>query len=174
MPVLIGGRKPVIAKIRAKKKLGQGFEGTAYEVEATAGKGERKRKISLVEKRFKSSLFRRDLGNLRNPEAQFRIMGEISGLNRQKKLGLHILPTIRLRKRWLRKPALIITNLDGIPYKELEGKQILQFYADFVRQQEILFNEGYYACSDAFMPVLNKKTDKVEAYIFDFGSIVSQ
>lgn len=166
MPVLIGGRRPVKAKIKRVRKLGSGKEGTAYEVEAELRSGGKRRKITLVEKVFHPFKKYKTFGN---PKEQFRIMNEISELNRRENLGLHIPNTIRLRRRWFRKPALISSKFERI--RVLEGKQITDYFEDALRELEILRKKGYSAGPDAFMPVLDKESGKAIAVIFDFGLI---
>jgi hypothetical protein len=184
--VLEGGIRPVKARrIVPKRTLLKrsffsigGEARKVREVEVVVRIGNRERRVRLVEKVFKPKIgFSREAFARRNPfrdpVMQLKIMREISKLNREKRLGLHIVPTIRLRKRRLRKPTLLVTRLER--YHFLPGplgeQRLKEFRQDIHRQQEVLALNNYFAAADAFVPVLNEKTAKVIAVIADFGNI---
>jgi len=171
MPVLHGGRKPIRVKTIKKtnrEPLGGQFEGQIFEVEVTIKKGKKTKKIKLAEKRFypgKVPLAPQFL----NPKNQFKIMQELSELNRRKKLGLRINPTIRLREKNSKKPSLVLSKLNEA--KNLTKKQKDKFVKDTEKQIRTCFENGFTITENAFLPVLDKKTGKVIAVISDFGIV---
>jgi len=165
--LLRGGKKPIMVEaIKRKKLLHGGTEGKVYEIEATIKKGEKIRTITLAEKEFHS-----DISIISGQKRQFKIMQELLKLNREKKLGLRIVPTIRFRRRWWKSPTLIITKLEEIPRPDFSPQQTREFSSDIERQKITGENNGYYLGEDAFIPVLDKKTGRAIAVITDFGEI---
>ena len=165
--ILLGGRKPVEVKLLNRKKfLDSGGEGYVYKVKVILRRGGRERKTTLAEKEFHTL---EETGHpFRNPTKQFEMMQGLLKLNREKKLGLRIIPTIRLLKG---KGSLIITKLDVFNPYLLSPEQYSEFSKDVNRQLAILSSNDYYACSAAFHAILDKASGKVVAAITDFGSI---
>jgi len=98
-------------------------------------------------------------------------MNALLKLNRERKLGLRIVPTIRLLEVEGGKPRLVHTRLEtstGPP----AGK-FTEFMRDMFGQIKILQQNGYTAGIDSFLSQIDKKTGKCIAVIFDFGSVES-
>lgn len=165
------GIKPKGTKAEVKRggKIGKaGFEGTLYETTVEfEGANRRKRRRIMVEKVFLP------IGSngppLRRPITQFNTMVKLIKLNRAKKIGLRIIPTIRLLKRKRQKPTLILTKLE-VP-ENLTTIQQVEFKHDKLRQQKIMREIGYSSPNDAFVPQIDIETGKCYALIADFGVI---
>lgn len=170
------------ARIVRKGLLAEGeIEGNLYDVEVEVlGKNGRTRKVKMLEKEFLNrDLLEYLLGvdlpelsaiqNIRRPTTQFNTMVKLMRLNREKKLGLHILPTIRLRKRKGHSPTLILTKLNPVVLNELQTRQV---FADVLRQGRILRIEGYSInLFDSFFAQIDSKGNGI-AVIFDFGNVL--
>jgi hypothetical protein len=136
-----------------------------YNAEVTVGTKTRK----MVQKEFHEP-YAGDV-NYRAPRNQFKIMHELIALNRKKKLGLNINPTIRLMEnpKKGKKPFLVMTKLNVRKYSDLTADQKIQFRKISGQQRKILKDNGYRAGIDPFFPVLEK--GKITAVIADFGNI---
>lgn len=197
MPTLKGGarKKALRAKaIHVGEYIGGRFEGNAHHVKVVVQANRRSRVIPLVEKKFKSksnaiidgmvnqgatknqatSVFKYNPALL-NPRKQYKLMHEIAQLNRQKKLGIRLPTTIRLRTEpWylFRKPSLILSFIPHIVSKRmLSSDQKRQFNEDAERQLGELRRNGFTAGEDAFEPQVNPKTKECVAYLIDFGTV---
>lgn len=184
------GRKPFgsrVSSVRKVRKLGKGAEGRVFEVEVTVKRFGRKRKLVLAEKHFR--VFRIWLNKLvgfyylpkpfGNPKEQFEIISKLIELNREKKLGLRLPATLRIRKRIFRHPTLVMTLFENImPFKQLTDSQRSEFLHDRRRQIDILEKRGYFSplargleWLDVFFPQVDGKTGKCVAVVGDFGAI---
>ncbi len=178
MPILKGrikharGKRPRgtrVRQIRPTKELGGGGEGDVFEAVVSipyAKKWWKTRKVVMAVKRFKAPF--------QKVRLQFKIMNEIIALNRKKKLGLRITPTIRIVKRFFRlRPDLVLTKLSLAKYpgKGLTPKQNEEFLEDRSKQLVVLAHEGYHSSADAFFPQVDPKTGKGIAIIGDFGNV---
>jgi hypothetical protein len=183
MPLLKGGarhrhgvkpRGTRVRKIKRKKLIDVGTEAGVFEVEVEVRVGKRKKIVKMVEKEFRNPIVPAsyELYPYGNPLMQFNIMNKLIKLNRSKKLGLRIIPTIRLRKIKGKKPRLVLTLLKNVLKEvELTPKQKKEFERDALRQQLIGKKNGYYILEDVFFPVIDSKTGKCLAVIGDFGGI---
>ncbi|MDP2973451.1 MAG: hypothetical protein Q8N60_00220 [Candidatus Diapherotrites archaeon] len=151
-PVLHGGRKPVrVLRVKQYNKLGGNDEGRVFAVNVTVKRKGRKRTIKLAEKVFhKGHLRVSPLLPFGIPSLQFEIMSELKRLNVKKKLGLHILPTIRLRKIKGKKPRLVLTRWKKIEWWRLSEKQQGEVLAQRGKEQKILEENGYDVLKDAW------------------------
>ncbi|MFA6269340.1 MAG: hypothetical protein WCW13_00395 [archaeon] len=163
---LIGGRNTVKAKVKLGKRLGTGLEGTVREANLIFGKNGKTRTHQFAVKSFK--WYFDSYGAWANPKKQFQIMKELSTLNRQGKLGLRIIPTIRLIKTVFGKDKLLVTKLNIV--KDLTPEQHADYLRDIKRQSLIGAKNGYSILKDAFQPVLDKN-GKVIAVLTDFGQV---
>ncbi len=173
MPKLYGGRKTrEVKRIKRGRKLEAGYEGKVYEVEVVVKRGKKERKLKMAEKKFHLRRKYTYFTPFCDPLRQFEMMHELQELNRREKLGLHILPTIRLRKRIGRKPTLIITKLRESKVLSTAEKAALR---DQERREEgILKDHGYGIRGDMWVVQRDPKTGKVTAWIADFGNIAKQ
>ncbi len=175
--ILKGGRRPIeVAIIKRKRPLGGDAEGHVYEIKVVVKKGRKGRMLRLAEKEFyqkKGTMLEGLFPSLRDPIRQFETMQGLLKLNREKKLGLRIIPTIRLREQEGKAPTLIITKLKEISWEKLSQRQKLEFKADQDRQVEIGKQNTYLIRNDAFVPVF-EQNGKVIAVITDFGCIMKQ
>ncbi len=188
------GRKPRgtrVKKIIVGKRIGFGTEGDINEIEVILEKrgrktGElRRKKITMAQKEFLMGTLsqvrpplkieegwlarlRKKQPELGNPVTQFNAMHKLIRLNRAKKLGLRIVPTIRIVKRKGKLPLLILTKLN---YPDLTQQQREQYWADLKRQCKILESSGYLPHDDFFIPHVDKKTGNCCAVITDFGNV---
>ncbi len=169
-PVLKGGRKPVKAKIRRGRKLGGDYEGNVFEAKVTVKRGKEKRSIVLAEKVFKRR-GRNSWPNLRRPTAQFKIMSEFRELNKKEKLGLHILPTIRLRDRPFRRATIFSTKYEKVNYNSLSSKQRAALETQRKEEERILGDYGYWIPADVWQIIKDPLTGKPTYYIVDYGTI---
>ncbi|MEW6295559.1 MAG: hypothetical protein AB1467_04670 [Candidatus Diapherotrites archaeon] len=168
--VLHGGLKPrKIEGIERKKYLGSGVEGKVFEVEVAVKKAKKIKKRVFAEKEFREGM--QWYGHWLPPKKQWLLMKELLKLNRDKKLGLRIIPTIRPLKRKDKISSFFLTKLDVIDFKGINSKKLTEFEEDMQRQIEIGSKKGYFISDDAFLPVFDKKTKKVIAIIGDFGQI---
>ena len=130
----------------------------------------KKRSIVLAEKVFKRRGKHAFL-NLRRPTAQFKIMSEFRELNRKEKLGLHILPTIRLRDRPFRRATLFSTKYEKVNYNSLSSKQRVALETQKKEEVRILEDYGYWVLLDAWQIIKDPLTGKPTYYIVDYGTI---
>ncbi|MDO8428856.1 MAG: hypothetical protein Q7S92_06625 [Candidatus Diapherotrites archaeon] len=167
-----------VREIKRGKWIGSGNEGTIYESFVTLERNGRQRTVRLAEKEFdldpsrpRSILAHKS--NWQRPLSQFNTMNRLIQLNRAKKLGLRIIPTIRLLKRKGQKPTLVMTRLetDLEMNSRTRGTELDESIEDQNRQLDILRREGYSAHLDAFIIQMNPKTGKGIAVIADFGNI---
>lgn len=171
MPIktFLGGRKPIRAKLEIGRKLGEGQEGIVREANLTLTKNGRTRTKQFVIKTFQSILPRKY--SFRNPRKQFEVMQGLVELNKKKKLGIRIVPTIRLIKRRIVKDQLLVTRLNIL--ENLSQSQRKEYEDDLYRQRNIGLENGYKISIDSFKPVLGKD-GKVNAILTDFGLVVKQ
>lgn len=178
--VLHGGRKPRrVASITPKKLLHPGrYESSGvYEVEVvvTNKKTGRTKKLTLVEKKFFPLLEKEVSPNVRNPVGQLNTVRGLAELNRKEKLGLNILPTVRLRKNKNAPPSLIVTKLNNlIEYKTLKGKEKENVDLRLKHIKKVLWKHGYNRHIDFFMFERNPLTGKITIWIADFGNLVKR
>lgn len=165
------GSKTDVKSIRRKGYLGGNVEGKVHKVRVTVKRKGKKREITLAEKRFYEKRDPADSINLKNPVRQFETMQELQRLNRRKKLGLRIVPTIRLREETGKKPTLVLTKLTLLKKENLPETQESEFFRDASRQQEKSRENGYFLHGDCFEPMIDKETGKVVAIIADFGNV---
>ena len=174
MPVLIGGRRKIRAEIKLGKQLGAaGQEGKVLEAEVVLKGGKRSRTVRLAQKVFHEWEMPNAFAKYswRNPERQFAVMKKLSRLNRQKKAGLRIVPTIRILKGG-KMPSLLTTRLETLQIKEVFHSPFWNdFKADAERQEKIAAGLGFTCSDDAFFPVKDRKTGKVVAVLADFGQV---
>lgn len=175
--ILHGGRKARrVTSIRLGERLGGGFEGNVYSAEVEIRKGNKTRKKAFALKRF---FGRGHAGSFGNPQMQFELMQEIKKLNKEKKLGLRIIPTIRLKKvrpikgsLEIPEHELILTKMDFVKLGEpIPHIKWIFVQRDVQRQREILSKEGYSISPDAFL-IAKTKNGEFMPYIADFGNII--
>lgn len=170
-------------RIKRGNRIGVGGEGNVYEVEVAIGN----KKLKMVEKQFKrrrKNEFEIEFPLFRNPEIQFSTMNELMELNRtRRKAGkptLRIVKTIRLRRRFGKRPTLVMTRLEPADMQTLSEAQAHQFFEDKSCQYKILTEEGFTTFTDGmdvFIPIFDPKDKsprdkkKVIAVIADFGTI---
>ncbi len=168
--LLFGGRKTRRATIlRTGKRTGGRSEGKVYAVEVVVKKHGRERKFRALEKVFYAPYWFPTERNLRNPLAQFKTMQELIAINRKKRLGLRITPTIRLVKRKRGRPTFILTIFEG--KIDFLPEQWHRYKADMVRQAGILQALGYTVHPDIFKPNIDRETGEAIAVICDFGNL---
>jgi len=178
-PVLYGGRKPRLARrIRRGKRLGGGYEGSVFESSVALKKHGKTRTILLAEKQFYApeinppELLRKSNEELRNPRKQFEVMTELKRLNAQKKLGLHILPTILLgRTIGRRQPTIFSTRYKEIDPSALDWPTLEKAVLERRREKSILLDLGYNVYFDAWKLIEDPVTKKPTCYIADFGGV---
>ncbi|MBI5228674.1 hypothetical protein HY991_01080 [Candidatus Micrarchaeota archaeon] len=171
MPVLEGGRKPIrVKRIMQGQLLGWGAEGNVSEVKVKLAAREKQRELALAEKEFNPNANVHEGYPFWNPEYQFKAMRKLQALNREKKLGLRIVPTIRLRRREGAAPTLLTTRLPRVTMADLTREQMRQFMQDVRRQQKTIERVGFKADFDSFMPQIGKD-GKAIAVLFDFGNV---
>lgn len=161
-----------VKEIKRIRILGAGNEGTTYEVDVVLDRYGKQRTVRMVEKQLKRAPYL-DFHPIRNFGAQFRIMNNLMTLNQKKRLGLRIVPTIRLLKgnKTRGLSSLITTKLNLLNPITLSTLERNQFDQDQVRQGVILNREGYMTGADSFFPQRDPKTNQVVAVIGDFGTI---
>ncbi len=137
----------------------------------------KERNVSLVEKRFYwfTPLFAHLIGLMHRPNfgvpiQQFKVVSDLVELNKKEKLGIHLPPTIRLRKRFLVPSRIITTRLNVIEIRELGAIKLFQFWGDCKRQREILEKNGFACDLDSFLPV-QQKDGSIVAVLADFGTL---
>ncbi len=158
----------VRARVKRGRKIGKGKEGKVHEVQIKIRKGRRKRAATLVEKKFFRKKFnKRSLGD---PRKQFAVVSELIRLNRQKKLGLRLPATLRIKENLVGKPSLLSTKIKIV--EEMTKAQEREFWKDIIRQVRIGVNNGFAILVDSFFPTIDPKSGKVVATIADFGNIV--
>ncbi|MDO8627307.1 MAG: hypothetical protein Q7K42_02480, partial [Candidatus Diapherotrites archaeon] len=174
IPGTRNARKKTKTFITRGEKIGGRIEGHVYkanvEIEHKTRKGNiRKKTIEMVEKEFRKLNPNYVPGaTLYRPELQNEVMSEVIELNKRKNLGLRIINTIRLKKRFLRKPTLVMTKLENLLEEiYLNKKQNKEFTSDMQWQIAILKKEGFYCHKHAFFPQLDTQTGKVVAVIGD-------
>ena len=164
----------------AGRFLGGRSEGNVYGNTFNVRHGQREREIRLAEKVFYRKTPRNVM--LRDPEKQFGLVRELIELNRKKKLGLRLPPTVRLLKRE-GKPTLLLTWYRDRHGRELKAKHMLksnekaQYLEDRDRQIEALKSQGYTVTNewdDKFEPFLDPKTGKYVALLLDFGGLAKK
>lgn len=198
--LLVGGAKYRSEKrdgTRVSVKTGQSItpfdgsnsEGGVYNSELVLKRGKRERRLPVVEKRYRhndASFFGEDR-SVSNPERQFKIFELLTRLNREQKLGLHLNP-IRIdldhvsyfhevREGLLgdEQHYMVKRHVPRFFSKPLHIMQDVRFDDEFLkdcnRQRKILGAIGFDCSSDAFFPVFNLRTKKLEAIIGDYGGI---
>ena len=156
-------------RIQRGKRLGGNYEGVVFESTVTLKKHGKTRAILLAEKQFHAPAISPP-EVLRNPKKQFEIMAGLKRLNAEKKLGLHILPTIRLRKSFgRRRLAFFLTRYKEIA--ELTEEQWHEVFAQRKKEDDLLVKNGYRAYHDAWKLIEDPVTKKPTYYIADFGGV---
>ncbi len=192
---LIGGKKPIKPfSFEKGKPLGFGAEGEVFSVRVRVERNGKKRGVTLAEKVFDAGASKRrpELPNFGSAEKQFALMKTISTLNREKKLGLRILPTIRLRtnengakslvltkiKHEVRAPEKLVgwppfrvVNRVRFPKYEVTRAEETVIYKEIERMDKILEKQGYATGEDTYLIGRNVKSGAVEVWIADFGKI---
>jgi hypothetical protein len=163
---LIGFKNEKKVKLKRGKKIGQGVEGKVYSGQVFVKRKDKTKAKKVVIKKFRF-LFG-DAGNFGRADKQFRTMKDLSTLNKQEKLGLRIIPTIRLKKN-LFTYELIMTKLDIVKTNSLSPKEYEKYQRDIKRQKFIAQKNGFIVGRDAFFPI--KENGKIVAIIGDFGNI---
>ena len=191
--LLYGGRKPreaIFDFVRSPWpedgsqpiKLGKrGLEGQTFEGQLVFNRGKSQRTKAVAVKVFDEHTFGEGY-SYGLPEKQLKIYNELKELNRRRKLGIHLLPFVRLLRRERGKHYLVEPNLQKNP----DGRLIdLNYYItnhllpaeargdylkDMERQTRILAENGYLCVQDAFVPVKDRKHN-VFAMILDLGGI---
>jgi hypothetical protein len=159
------GKSVTVESVTRGKIIGGHGEGIVRDVDVTIGTRTRR----MVQKEFHEP-YAGDV-NYRAPRNQFEIMHELIALNRKKKLGLNINPTIRLMENPEKgkKPFLVMTKLNIRKWSSLTVNQRIQFEKIRGQQIKILKENGYRTGGDSFFPILKDK--KITAVISDFGNI---
>lgn len=192
-PLLIGGaryRKGIkpfgteVESVTERKYLGGGNEGRVSEVEVEING----KKITMAQKEFTNE-YRLPLHlgggkyKIGNPYEQFHKINELVELNRTKKLGLRITPTIRIIVDPKTKEGrLVMTKHDVLKWhgflnwkeKDItteQKKQEQEYGEDMQRQSDIAMENGWGISRPSFFPTIDKKTGKCVAIIGDFGEI---
>ena len=174
--ILRGGRKPRIVSIKRGKLIHQGvYEANGiFDVKVTLmGKKGRTRTIAMVEKEFKPKTSKNVLApNIKDPKMQFKTMQELLRLNREMKLGLPILPTVRLKKIKGQKTTLLVTKVKNeIKLSELKADEIKELNEQEEQIRNILREHGYSTHSDFFIVARNPVTGKLIPWVADFGNL---
>ncbi len=173
-PILHGGRKPVkVKEIKRGEILGSGGESIVFEATATVKKKGKTRAVKLAEKQFFGlpSPFCPDPLPFRSPCRQFKIMTELKRFNNTKKLGLHILPTIRLTKRFLRRSTLLLTRYKKVTLRNISSKQHNAASTQQEKEKKILKSIGYDVGEGAWKLIEDPITKEPTYYLADFGHI---
>ena len=186
--LLKGGRKTrSVESIKPLRMIGRGTEGDIYEVEVIIERRGKRKILKLAEKEFRYTHYSPLAPAVGDPVAQFNLMKKLQRINRERKLGLHILPTIRLREVKGEKPRLLITLLKNtFSYSKKQGFQfeltdeelsrIPKAEKEYVnlqksREERILKDLGFETFPDMWVLDRDPKTGKVTAWIADFGQI---
>ncbi|MDD2531658.1 MAG: hypothetical protein PHY04_00655 [Candidatus ainarchaeum sp.] len=177
--VLHGGRKPRrVLSINPKKLLHKGYYESSglFDVEVTvANKKGRTKKLNLVEKKFFPCTEKEVSPNIRNPIGHLRTVQSLSELNRREKLGLNILPTVRLKKNKNAPPSLIVTKLKNlVEYKNLKGTDKTEVDLKLKHIKKVLWKHGYNRHSDFFLFERNPLTGRITIWVADFGNLVKR
>ena len=172
MPVLHRGgkgksQKVKVNRIKKDKLIGGEGEGLIWTVNVTVERDGKTRTRKMVQKHFYDIPARKS--SYRNPAKQFKTMNELIALNREKKLGLKINPTIRLMKNHRRKPYLIMTKLNIREMPTLTEKQRKQYHKSMFKQIKACREHGFRIGQDAFSPIV--KNGRATAIITDFGTV---
>ena len=174
--ILKGGKKPVKVKtIETKKFIGYGAEAIVQEIKVTIERGKKQKQLELVEKNFIKGAPPYKQPNSREPIKQFKTMQKLLKLNFRKKLGLHIIPTIRLREIKEKKPRLIMTKIKNVvKLKSLNKTEQTRVKKQTQKETDILEKLGYTTHQDIWIYCTNPKTGKTTAWIADFGNIAKK
>jgi len=171
--VLKGGRGDVVVeKIRQGRRLGGNREGVVHNAYVTVRKGEKRKKIVLAEKKFRKKKQWPGLHHLRDPLAQFETMRGLLELNRKKGLGLHILPTIRLREMDDSSYRLILTRFKEYKFGTKSVSEMIEAEEIHKRDRKVLKENGYSLGGDCFSLIKDPETGKPRWFITDFGGVV--
>ena len=137
------------------------------------GKNGRSKTLQLLEKTFRPPVNPRynHSVTLRSPVNQLRAVKGLRELNREQKLGLNILPTVRLRKTTRGKHTLLITKLNEIKYNSLSAKEKEEVDAQLTHAKKALSEFGYSTARDIFLIEKESKTGKVKVWIADLGTL---
>lgn len=167
--VLRGRTKSARARqIVRTRKIGGGKEGTVFEVQVLIQRGKRKRKLVLVEKSFLPYMDQRHRGALE----QFETMQQLLRLNKEKRLGLHIIPNIRLKEEKGQRPTLIMTKVKGIiRMDELQPEEAKIVRQQISKEMRILREQGYNSNIDMWVCARDPVSKQAVAWIVDFGEI---
>jgi len=171
--ILKGSRRDLVVEgIRQGRLLGGNTEGSISTVHVTLRAGNTRKTIELAEKTFKPKKNWPGLHHLRDPVAQFKTMSGLLELNRKKRLGLHILPTIRLREMGDGSHRIILTkftkfNPGTATERELEKAKKIR-----IRDADLLSRNGYVLGGDCFSLIKDPTTGKPRWFITDFGVVV--
>lgn len=171
-----GGRKTRAVKISRIKKLYSGREGTTYEAKIELQKNTKKRKIELVEKEFhiRSRFYEERKNNqphLQRPFRQYKLYNELKELNRKEKLGLPLIPTMRIVRSQNGMHKLLVTKINerGIGNFSKEEREFLTRQEE--KYENIMRENGYNTHKDMWIYDRDPKTNKPRAWIVDFGNI---
>lgn len=183
----MGNRQLVIGGIRNRKfqsrirghvvtfspkrtKLGKGNEARVYSrVVVVAGK----RALRLAEKEFEKR-FWIPTKSFRRPLKHFLSYEYLRTANIDQKLGLRLLPTLRIfhPNGNLKRLSILKTELPPLTLPELNRAQQLEYVLDRRRQINIMKKAGVDAYwKDVFYPVIDPATQKCVAVINDYGTI---
>ena len=162
-----------VKRIKRGKIIGVSCESETFEAGVIVKRGGRKRTVKLAERHFFKGRAPRELElyPLRDPIKQFEIMTELRHLNNEKNLSLHILPTIRLRKRFGRKPTILLTHYKKISLNDLPREQKTMVLAQQGREQKILKKQGYVTQVDAWKLIKDPLTGEPTYYLTAFGGV---
>ena len=170
--VLFGGKRPVVVDSIARgKRIGGNNEGNVFEVNVQVSRGGKKHTLRLVEKEFHDKPFNPAELPYGDPQEQHKIMHEILKLNAKHNLGLHIAPTIRLKKIEGKKPSLIMTRLENIETGFVPLDESKKISMQQRREKNILRDHGYSLGYDVWTVTKDPKTGKHTAWIADFGNV---
>ncbi len=148
----------------------EGFEGKVRRVELHFKRNARERRVPMMLKEFKSETTHED-PPLRNPRAQFRIMTELMELNRNQKLGLPLLRTLRIVHADGRN-RLVMTPIEHvIAFKQLPPNAQNEIRNQIERATRTLNEKGYTVGSDAWIFSLDPATQKARVHLADFGLV---
>jgi hypothetical protein len=168
---LSGGLKKRNAKTIRGKVIDAGDEGRVHNSKVVLQKGFRKQVVRLVEKIFHSEYYTtHPPKTFRNPINQINNIRQLQRLNRKKKLGLNIVPTVRMRRLENGEYSLLTTKLNVLKRYDLTATEQREYKQDENRQTKILYSHNWKISDDAFLPV--RKKGKVIAMIGDFGKVL--
>lgn len=172
---LLGGRKPrqVFIKRGALIHPGMSESSGIYCAKVTVeGKNGKSKTIDLVEKRFKPRKRVKFMSpNFRHPKHQLKAVQELMRINREQKLGLNIIPTVRLRENSKNPSSLLLTRLNAVKYASLTDAEKNEINRQERRALRTLKKIGFSADQDFFIIEKNPATGRVTSWIADFGNL---